>query len=126
MILGIGTDIVDVGRIERSMSRNPRLGEKLFTEAERAYCEGRASRYQSYAARFAAKEAVMKAIGTGWDGYINWQDIEVCSDALGKPGIICHNAVRSFMEEHHVREIHISLSHEKTHAIAYVILETKD
>ncbi|HNQ44711.1 MAG TPA: holo-ACP synthase [Candidatus Cloacimonadota bacterium] len=76
MIRGIGTDIVAVGRIERSIERTPRFVEKVFTETEVTYCEARANSPQSYAARFAAKEAVMKAFGTGWNGTVNWRDID--------------------------------------------------
>jgi len=123
MILGIGTDIIKVDRLQRSIEKNERFVEKVFTSDEIRYCEVRASKYQSYAARFAAKEAVMKAIGTGWDGIINWTDIEVALDPLGKPGIRCHGATQTFMDEHRITRIHLSLSHEQEYAIAYVILE---
>lgn len=124
MIFGIGCDIISVARIQRSIEKNERFTEKLFSPAEIAYCEARANKYQSYAARFAAKEAVMKAIGTGWNGVINWLDIEVVSDPLGKPGIEVHNATQDHLAKHNVQHIHLSLSHEKEYAIAYVILST--
>ena len=123
MIFGIGTDIISVARIQRSIENNERFTEKLFTPAEITYCEVRANKYQSYAARFAAKEAVMKAIGTGWDGVINWLDIEVVSDALGKPGIVAHAATQAFLEQHGITNVQLSLSHEKEYAIAFVVLE---
>lgn len=123
MILGIGTDIVRVDRLKRSIEQNEHFVDKIFTPLEIDYCDARASRFQSYAARFAAKEAVMKAIGTGWDGRINWIDIEVVRDSLGKPSIICHRASLAFMEQHGVTSIHLSLTHEQEYAIAYVILE---
>lgn len=123
MILGIGTDIIKVDRLQRSIEKNERFAEKVFTTAEISYCEARASKYQSYAARFAAKEAVMKAIGTGWDGTINWTDIEVVLDHLGKPGILCHGATLAFMDKHRITHIHLSLSHEQDYAVAYVVLE---
>jgi holo-[acyl-carrier protein] synthase len=84
MIRGIGTDIIAVARIQRTIERNPRFMERVYTEAETAYCQAKANPWQSFAVRFAAKEAVMKAFGTGWDGKINWRDIEVGLDALGK------------------------------------------
>lgn len=124
MIFGIGTDIISVSRIQRAIENNERFTDKLFTPGEIAYCESRASKYQSYAARFAAKEAVMKAIGTGWDGVINWLDIEVVADALGKPGIKCHNASQAFMEQQGIESIQLSLSHEKDYAVAFVVLVT--
>ena len=123
MILGIGTDIIKVDRLQRSIEKNERFAEKVFTPAEISYCEARASKYQSYAARFAAKEAVMKAIGTGWDGTINWTDIEVVLDHLGKPGILCHGATQAFIDKHRIIHIHLSLSHEQDYAVAYAILE---
>lgn len=124
MIKGIGTDIIQVSRLERTITNNPRFVDKVFTPNEIAYCESRASKYQSYAARFAAKEAVMKAIGTGWDGKINWADIEVVSDELGKPELVLHNASLEYVREHGIDVLHLSLSHEKDYAIAYVILES--
>lgn len=123
MIFGVGTDIISVARIQRAIEKNDRFTERLFTPAEIAYCESRANKYQSYAARFAAKEAVMKAIGTGWDGVINWLDIEVCSDPQGKPGIVVHNATRIYLELNHVSSIQLSLSHEQEYAVAFVVLE---
>lgn len=124
MIFGIGTDIISVARIQRSIENNDRFTDKLFTPGEIAYCESRANKFQSYAARFAAKEAVMKALGTGWDGEINWLDIEVISDALGKPGIVAHAATQAFLEHHGITNVQISLSHEKEYAIAFVVLVT--
>lgn len=124
MIKGIGTDIIQVSRLERTITNNPRFVDKVFTPNEIAYCESRASKYQSYAARFAAKEAVMKAIGTGWDGKINWADIEVVSDELGKPELVLHNASLEYVRVHGIDGLHLSLSHEKDYAIAYVILES--
>lgn len=123
MIFGIGTDIIDIKRIQRAIEKNPRFAEKIFTAAEIAYCNSRANPYQSYAARFAAKEAVMKAIGSGWDGIINWQDIEVVLPEKGAPKIVTQNATTDFLNCHGIDKIHISLAHEKDYAIAYAILE---
>jgi len=124
MIIGIGCDIISVPRIQRAMQRNERFAEKLFTPAEIAYCQSKASPWQSYAARFAAKEAVMKALGTGWDGKVNWLDIEVQSDSLGNPQLILSGGARLVAEQQGITNIQLSLSHEKEQALAFVIMET--
>ncbi len=123
MIFSIGTDIIDINRIKRAIEKNPSFPDRIFTPAEIAYCLSKANPYQSYAARFAAKEAVMKAIGTGWDGRINWQDIEVLNSDLGVPYIVTYNATNAFIQANKIEKIHISLSHEREYAIAYAILE---
>src|SRR6185436_10163786 len=88
MIVAIGIDIVEISRMQEVFARRgERFRSRVFTEAEIEYCEGRASRLESYAARFAAKEAVMKALGTGWAEGIAWRDIEVTRDEAGKPGL---------------------------------------
>jgi len=123
MIIGIGTDIVDVHRIQRLLDGNSRFIERVFTAAEIGYCNTRANPAQSYAARFAAKEALMKALGTGWDGVINWLDIEVRMDQLGKPLLQIHGATKTRLEALGCDRIHLSLAHEKDHALAMVVLE---
>ncbi len=123
MILGIGCDIISVERIQRAMQRNERFAEKLFTSNEIAYCQSKASPWQSFAVRFAAKEAVMKALGTGWDGKVNWLDIEVYSDAKGNPFIALSGGAKQLADQKGVNNIQLSLSHEKEQALAFVILE---
>lgn len=123
MIIGIGTDICMVPRIKNTLAKNPRFVDKVFTPDEIAYCEKRAHPAESYAARFAAKEAVMKALGTGWDGVVNWVDIEVYQDALGKPLLRLSNGALARSQQQGVNAMHLSLSHDKDIAIAYVILE---
>ncbi|MCK9309588.1 MAG: holo-ACP synthase [Candidatus Cloacimonetes bacterium] len=123
MILGIGTDIIAVSRIKKAIDANPRFVEKIFTPAEIAYCSGKASPAQSYAVRFAAKEAVMKALGTGWDGIVNWQDIEVVLDTKGSPKLSFYGGALQLATSIGMHSAHVSLSHEKDYAIAYVILE---
>jgi len=123
MILGIGTDIIAVDRIARVIQKNPRFIEKVFSQREQLYCKSKANPAQSYAARFAAKEAVMKALGTGWDNGISWIEIEVLNDAKGKPDIVISNKTKALVESKGVRRIQISLSHEQQYAIAFVILE---
>ena len=124
MIVGIGTDIVRVERIQRLLGRYPGFVHRVFTPQERAYCEARASRAQSYAARFAAKEAVMKALGTGWNGRVNWLDIEVVNDTLGKPCLNVHGHVAELLAGRGVSGLHISITHEKEYALACAVLES--
>ncbi len=123
MIYSIGTDITDVKRIKRAIEKSERFVEKIFTANEISYCMSRANKYESFAARFAAKEAVMKAIGTGWDGRINWIDIEVLNTDMGKPYIVTHNATNEFIKANGILRIHLSISHERDYALAYTILE---
>jgi holo-[acyl-carrier protein] synthase len=88
VIISIGIDIIEVRRVREVMLRTPRFTERVFTLAERAYCDGRGVvAAQHYAARFAAKEAALKALQTGWSGGIAWQDIEVVSRANGAPDL---------------------------------------
>lgn len=126
MILGLGTDIVAVHRIARVIKDNPRFIEKVFSSGEQQYCSSKASPAQSYAARFAAKEAFMKALGTGWDEGISWTQIEVINDAKGKPSIQLSGATQALAKNRGAELIHLSLSHEKDYAIATVILEKKN
>lgn len=123
MIYGIGTDIASVMRIQQSVEKNPRFAEKLFTPLEQAYCEARGSKYQSYAARFAAKEAVMKAFGTGWSERVHWKNIEVIKEGDKAPAIRLHEDTLELANELGIRQIHLSLSHEKEYAIAFVVME---
>ena len=106
------------------MARTPRFVERVYTTAERAYCEGRGVvAAQHYAARFAAKEAALKALQTGWTGGIAWQDIEVGAYDSGAPLLIFHGRVRELYEASGARAAHLSISHTTEHAIAQVVLE---
>jgi len=126
MIFGIGTDLVCIDRIKRAIEKNERFPEKIFTAQEISYCSQKANPYQSYAGRFAAKEAVMKALGTGWNGKISWQDIEVVVDQYGKPILRVHNATKLFMTECNIKYSHLSISHDSNFACAFVVLERID
>lgn len=123
MPLAHGVDLVEVPRIERMLAKpGDRFAERCFTDSERAYCEsGGKLRVERYAARFAAKEAVMKALGTGWTGGVAWTDIEVVRDGTGRPAIVLHNAAKELAEKSGLREWAISLSHTGMTAIASVI-----
>ena len=124
MIFGIGTDIIEVGRIEKMLKNNDALRQKLYTVAEQAYCDkAKVNRYQSYAARFAAKEAFFKALGTGYRYGLAFREIEVLNDDLGKPVIHLHGNVKAFVEAEGILHIQLSLSHIKETAIAFVVLE---
>ena len=124
MIVSIGIDITEVGRIREVLLRTPRFATRVFTEAERAYCDSRgAVAAQHYAARFAAKEAALKALQTGWRGGISWQDVEVVSKESGAPFLIFRGEVLSVFERLGATSSHLSISHTTEHAIAQVVLE---
>jgi len=126
-ILGTGIDVIEVDRIERALTR-PLTGERfrarVFTEREVAYCESRGRpRYQSYAARFAAKEAAMKAMGTGWNRNVGWAEIEVLRERGKAPTILLHGKSAAFAREKNISVFHLSLTHSAREAIAQVIAE---
>ncbi|HXH69013.1 MAG TPA: holo-ACP synthase [Pyrinomonadaceae bacterium] len=124
MIVSIGIDIVEVYRIRETISRTPRFVERVFTERERAYCDAKGmAAAQSYAARFAAKEAFLKALKTGWRGKITWHDIEIVSDENNVPGLEIRGEARKILDSLRANQIHLSLSHTTEHAVAQVILE---
>lgn len=121
MITGIGVDIIEVNRIKDSWEKyQDRFLERLFTTAETDYCLQRSNPEVHLAARFAAKEAVVKALGTGLRG-VKWTEVEVWNNQLGKPIIKLHNQAQTLAEQLEVREVLISLSHTKKQAIAYAI-----
>ena len=124
MIVGIGIDIIEVRRVRETIERTPRFAERVFTAAERDYCESRgAVAAQHYAARFAAKEAMLKALQTGWRGGIAWQDVEVASHDSGAPYLILHGLVLELFNSSRATASHLSISHTSEHAIAQVVLE---
>ncbi len=120
MIIGIGVDVVDLARFERSTSRTPGLLTRLFAEGEQREGEGRRS-LSSLAARFAAKEAVIKAIGDSTG--VRWHDMAVVSDGLRNPSIEVYNALADIVRARGITAIHLSMSHDAGLAIAYVIAE---
>ncbi len=124
MILSIGIDIIEVYRIRETLARTPRFAARVYTPRERAYCESKGvAAPQSYAARFAAKEAFLKALKTGWRGKITWLDIEVISDADGVPTLNITGEAALILKERGANRVHLSISHTTDHAIAEVILE---
>ncbi|WP_143307888.1 holo-ACP synthase [Chitinophaga vietnamensis] len=125
MVIGIGTDIVEVPRIAAKLARDNGFRDLVFTPLEIAYCEKQASPAESFAARFAAKEALLKALGTGWgnNGGINFDHIEIRNDSYGKPELFLLHEGEARYRELGIKKIWVSLSHEKGAAIAMVVLE---
>lgn len=127
MIVSIGIDIIEVRRIREVLGRTSRFAERVFTAAERTYCDSRGTvAAQHYAARFAAKEATLKALQTGWRGGIGWRDVEVASRDKGAPYLIFHGKLRELIEKSGATIAHLYLSHTAEHAIAVVLLERTD
>jgi holo-[acyl-carrier protein] synthase len=125
VIVSIGTDIVEVYRIGETIERTPRFVERVFTERERKYCDAKgAAAAQSYAARFAAKEAFLKALKTGWRGKITWHDIEIENDENGVPSFNVGGEALRLLKELGADKIHLSISHTSEHATAQVIFES--
>ncbi len=126
MIVGLGTDIAEVERIEASLRRfGERFLHRVFTEGERLYCLRKPFPAQSLAARFAAKEAAAKALGTGISRGIGWRDIEVMRAPGRAPGLLLHGRARTLAEQLGARRSHVSLTHTAQTAMAVVILETE-
>jgi len=124
MIVGTGIDIAEVPRIAESIERfGERFLRRVFTEEEIKYCDSKANRVERYAARFAAKEAAMKALGTGWNRGVRWRDIEVLRQPGRRPTIRFHGVAAEFAERLGTKNIALSISHTPEHAIANVILE---
>jgi len=126
MIVGTGIDIAEVDRIAQSIARfGARFKERVFTADEIRYCESKANKAERYAARFAAKEAGMKALGTGWSRGVRWQDIEVRRLPGGRPTLAFHGRAGEIFTEMGGVRAHLSLTHTKQSAMAFVILESE-
>jgi holo-[acyl-carrier protein] synthase len=127
MIVSVGVDMVEVERIKRALE-DSRIGrrfrERVFTQKEIQYCETkRHGKYESYAGRFAAKEAVMKALGRGWGSQVAWRDIEVARSRSGKPDIVLHGKTAELAATLGIRRWSLSISHTAQHGLAYVIAQ---
>lgn len=124
MVLAIGIDIVEVGRLEATVGRlgQPFL-ERVFTPAEVEYCEHRASRFVHYAGRFAAKEAAMKALGTGWGEGVSWREVEILPSDSGAPQLVLHGVARERFASLGATRALVTISHTDAHAIAQVLFE---
>lgn len=125
-IVGIGTDIVECLRIAQMIERHGELFiDRVYTADETRYCQRRNQATQHFAARWAAKEAVLKAIRTGWVRGISWRDVEVVSEG-GPPSIALHGGVREVTDKMGIREILITMSHCRSHAVAYALVVADD
>lgn len=124
MIFGIGTDIVEIDRIERLLSSaGERFLARIYTAEEREYCNKMARRAANYAARFAAKEAFVKALGTGFSQGISWRDISVRNESSGKPTLAISGKALEIMTATGITAVNVSLSHCQSHAVSIVTLE---
>jgi holo-[acyl-carrier protein] synthase len=124
VIVGTGIDIAEVPRLAEAIRRfGQRFIGRIFTEGEIRYCESKANRVERYAARFAAKEAAMKALGTGWNHGIRWRDLEVRRQPGGRPTLAFHGKAAEFAATMGVTNVALSLTHTAEEAMAQVILE---
>jgi holo-[acyl-carrier protein] synthase len=127
MILSVGVDLIEVARIQRALEDSgigKRFRDRVYTVGEIAYCEKKGrGKYQSYAGRFAAKEAVMKALGAGWGAKVSWSNIEVVRARGGKPEIALHNHTSTFAQKLGIRRLMVSITHTAEHALAYVVAQ---
>lgn len=127
MIISTGVDLAEVVRI-RGALEDPKIGrrfrDRVFTDTEIAYCERKQrGKFESYAGRFAAKEAVMKALGRGWGAKVSWRDIEVARARSGKPDIVLHDKTAKFAAELGIRRWSLSITHTEQHGLAFVIAQ---
>lgn len=126
-IIGIGTDITECLRIARMIERHGELFvDRIYTPEEIRYCQNRKQATQHFTGRWAAKEAVLKALGTGWVRGIGWRDIEILSEVGGRPVVTLHGGAKDVARRLGVTEILISISHCRTHATAYVLAIRKE
>jgi len=126
LIFGLGTDIIEVDRVRKTMEADPGFRQQVFSPAEIGYCESKAYPFQHYAARFCAKEAFLKAAGTGLNAGIKLSDIEVVDEPSGKPAIQLSGAAKDFFGKFGFSKILVSLSHLKNISIAVVIIEKEE
>ena len=124
--VGLGVDVVDIARMERIMKRSPAFIERVFSETERAYCIKNALASAHFAARFAAKEAVVKALGTGFSDGIVVRDVEIVHTAHGRPVVALHGRAKEIADERHICEIPVSLSFTHSHAVACAVCITEE
>lgn len=127
MIVSAGVDLIEVARIQSALvdaRTGKRFRQRVYTENEIAYCESKnRGKYESYAGRFAAKEAVMKALGRGWGSKVAWMEIEVTRARSGKPGIVLHHKTAQFAEQLGIRGWVLSITHTQEYGLAYVIAQ---
>jgi len=123
MIKGTGIDIIDIPRIKKILEKDDRFIEKVFSTTEIDYCKSKHKQEIHFAARFAAKEAFFKALGTGWRYGMRWEEVSVQNDSLGKPELKLSGATQAYFEKNKLKHIHLSISHTREYAVASVVLE---
>lgn len=123
-IVGLGVDICEIARMERALTRHPTMRERVFTPEEIAYCDGKARPAESYAGRFAAREATIKALG-GYRGK-RWQDISIARHPSGAPGVALNGNAKRRADALGITEVLITFTHEKTSAVAFAVAVHKD
>ena len=127
MILGVGTDLVEVHRIQESINRfGNRFLRRIYTDREQAYCLSKANATERFAGRFAAKEAGMKAIGTGWRRGVTWRDFEVANEPSGRPTLKLYGMAEKIARDLGVERISLSITHTAREGFAIVILESRE
>jgi len=121
MVKGIGTDIIEIERIEKALLKRDKFMKRMFTEKERIMFQSRNNKVETVAGNFAAKESVSKALGTGI--IFNWKDIEVLRDEMGKPIVILHGKAKEIFDHKKCTNLQLSIAHNKSHAIANCLIE---
>jgi holo-[acyl-carrier protein] synthase len=124
MVKGIGVDIIEIDRVRRSIEElGKRFLDKVYTSGEIAYCDAKAHRFQHYAARFAAKEALSKALSTGWAGEFRWKDVEVMNEPSGQPAFVFHGTLCELLSG---ASVMLSMSHSESHVVAMVLIQKEN
>ena len=123
MLAGLGTDLMEVDRIAEKINKRSGFREMVFSKTEIAYCESKTNKFEHYAARFAAKEAFFKALGTGWLEGTHFNEVEITNDKSGKPALVLLGETKKTLSAWGISKILVSLSHLKTIASAVVIIE---
>ena len=125
MVIGIGTDIIEIDRIKSSIEKyGDRFLSKIYTPTEIEYCRSKVNRYQHFAARFAAKEAVYKALATGWQEVLSWRDIEIFNESTGLPVVTMCGKLKKFLADD--KSLKISISHSKNYVVSVAIIYKTD
>lgn len=123
MVVGIGLDIVEVERIAKALRGSKSITERVFTPEEIRYCSQRKNKYQHFAGRFAAKEAALKALGTGWQAGIRWRDVETTAGPMGEPQLTLYGKAAAIFKESKARRSLLTITHATDYAVACVVID---
>ncbi|MDE2927264.1 MAG: holo-ACP synthase [Acidobacteriota bacterium] len=123
MVVGIGLDIVEVDRIAKALRGSKSITERVFTPEEIRYCSQRKNKYQHFAGRFAAKEAALKALGTGWQAGIRWRDVETTAGPMGEPQLTLYGKAAAIFKESKARKSLLTITHATDYAVACVVID---